>query len=236
MPLVASGMKAGVSIGPWAVSIDARAGNARRGLRSRTSGAASPHARPHPVDGPKTAGIERSSARQREASTTAAAGHRLGLGDAEQRRARSGRRRRGCRRRAGARPSTVTTSGTGLSEWAVFGEPSGSSMWSAVAVVGGDQAGAAPGRAPPRRPRRGSASTASTAVDRRRDDAGVADHVGVGEVDDPEAVVVLAPCSHEGRGGRRGAHLRLVVVGRRRRAASRPGRAPRPPTPARGRR
>ena len=29
-----------------------------------------------------------------------------------------------------SRPSAVTISGTGLSEWAVLGEPSGSSMWS----------------------------------------------------------------------------------------------------------
>ena len=43
---------------------------------------------------------------------------------------------------------------------------------------------------------------------------GVADHVGVGEVDDPEARAVLAPVRDErvGRGAR--AHLRLLVVGR----------------------
>ena len=42
---------------------------------------------------------------------------------------------------------------------------------------------------------------------------GVADHVGVGEVDDPEAVAVLRPVRDEGVGGGAGAHLRLVVVG-----------------------
>ena len=43
---------------------------------------------------------------------------------------------------------------------------------------------------------------------RRRDDAGVADHVGVREVDDPEARLVLSPRAHERRGGLGGAHLR----------------------------
>ena len=54
-------------------------------------------------------------------------------------------------------------------------------------------------------------------LDRRhrgRDHAGVADHVGVGEVDDPELRRVLAPGGDErARRGPR-AHLGLVVVGR----------------------
>ena len=43
---------------------------------------------------------------------------------------------------------------------------------------------------------------------------GVADHVGVREVDDPEAdVAVLGPCARERLGGLAGAHLGLLVVG-----------------------
>ncbi len=51
---------------------------------------------------------------------------------------------------------------------------------------------------------------------RGRDHAGVTDHVGVGEVDDPESKPtrpVLAPSTDERGGGLAGAHLRLVVVG-----------------------
>jgi len=71
----------------------------------------------------------------------------------------------------------------------------------AVAVVGGDDAGAAPGGY-------GLDHLAELGVDgldrldRGRDVAGVADHVGVGEVDDPEAVAVLPPVAHERVGGR----------------------------------
>ena len=86
----------------------------------------------------------------------------------------------------------MTISGTGLSEWAVFGEPSGSSMWSQLpwsAVI--TQAPPEASTAATTSPRQ--ASTVSTALDRGRDHAGVADHVGVGEVDDPEAVVLLRP-------------------------------------------
>ncbi len=82
--------------------------------------------------------------------------------------------------------STVAISGTGLVVWAVFGEPSALSMWSALpwsAVIR---------QAPPRActaatTRARQPSTVSIAFDRGRDVAGVADHVGVGEVDDPEA-------------------------------------------------
>ena len=90
-----------------------------------------------------------------------------------------------------ASPGTVTISGTGLSECAVFGEPSGSSMWSALPWSAVIDAGAAA------RVHR-SDDLAEAAVDRldrrdrRRDHAGVADHVGVREVDDPEARLVLA--------------------------------------------
>ena len=91
-----------------------------------------------------------------------------------------------------AAPSTVTITGTGLSECAVFGEPSGSSMWSALPWS------AVMSSAPPRRLDRLD-DLAEARVDRldrlhrRRDDAGVADHVGVREVDDPEARLVLRP-------------------------------------------
>src|SRR4029077_12387741 len=83
----------------------------------------------------------------------------------------------------------------------------------AVAVVGGDDAGAAPGRD------RGD-DLAEAGVDRfdrghrGGDHARVADHVGVCEADDPEAVLAGAPVLDEGVGRRPGAHLRLVVVGR----------------------
>ena len=50
-------------------------------------------------------------------------------------------------------------------------------------------------------------------LDRRLDHAGVAHHVRVGEVDDPEAVVALPPVRGERVGRRPGAHLGLVVVG-----------------------
>ena len=89
-------------------------------------------------------------------------------------------------------PGTVTITGTGLSEWAVLGLPSGSSMWSALpwsAVIR---------QAPPARVDRLDhlAQARVDGLDRRdrgRDHAGVADHVGVGEVDDPEGRGVLAP-------------------------------------------
>ena len=128
-------------------------------------------------------------------------------------RARSGRRRRGRRRRAARAPVTVTISGTGLVEWAVFGRAVGLEHLLGVAVVGGDRCRRRRSRGPRRRPRPSRASTSSTAVDRRRDHAGVPDHVGVGEVDDPEAVAVVAPALRELAGGGRGAHLGLVVVG-----------------------
>src|SRR3954470_17182337 len=82
----------------------------------------------------------------------------------------------------------------------------------AVAVIGGDDAGAAPGGD-------GVDDLGELGVhsfqglDGGGDDAGVAHHVGVGEVDDPEAVVALLPVGDEGFGGGGGAHLRLVVVG-----------------------
>ena len=82
--------------------------------------------------------------------------------------------------------------GTGLSEWAVSGEPSSSSISSAL-----------PWSATMSRRRRVAVHrldhAAEALVDgldrlhRRLDDAGVADHVGVGEVDDPEHRAVLAP-------------------------------------------
>ena len=117
--------------------------------------------------------------------------------------------------RRAATSGVATINGTGLSVWAVLGEPSGSSMcsalpWSAVT------------RHTP--PPRATASTTSPQalvdgldrVHRGRDHAGVADHVGVGEVDDREAkarLPVLAPGADEGGGGLAGAHLGREVVG-----------------------
>src|SRR3954463_230207 len=81
----------------------------------------------------------------------------------------------------------------------------------AVAVVGGDDAGAALGGD-------GVDDLGELGVDGFEgldcggDDAGVADHVGIGEVDDSEAVGALAPVGSEGLGSVGGAHLRLVVV------------------------
>ena len=91
-----------------------------------------------------------------------------------------------------ASPSAVTISGTGLSEWAVLGEPSGSSMWSQLPWS------AVTMQAPPASPDRLD-HVAEAAVDlldrgdRGGDHPGVPDHVGVGEVDDPEAVVAGRP-------------------------------------------
>ena len=58
----------------------------------------------------------------------------------------------------------MTISGTGLSEWAVFGEPSGSSICSALPWSAVTMQRAALAVRPPRRPGRGSASTVSIAV------------------------------------------------------------------------
>ena len=61
-----------------------------------------------------------------------------------------------------------------------------------VAVVGGDDAGAAGLRAPPRRPAPEALVDRLDRLHRGLDHAGVADHVRVGEVDDPEAEVAVA--------------------------------------------
>ena len=77
-------------------------------------------------------------------------------------------------------------SGTGFSEWAVSGEPSSSSIssalpWSAVTTHTPPVSCTAASTSPRH------ASTVSTALTTAGIDARVADHVGVGEVDDPEA-------------------------------------------------
>ena len=88
------------------------------------------------------------------------------------------------------RAGLVTISGTGFIEWAVLGEPSGSSMWSALPWS------AVTTHTPPLS-WTAATTSAEAAVDGlhgphgRLDHAGVADHVGVGEVDDPEAREVL---------------------------------------------
>ena len=64
--------------------------------------------------------------------------------------------------------------------------------------------------------------------DRGRDDAGVADHVGVGEVDDPEAEVAVAPGVDERVARLPRAHLGLAGRRSARRAAMARARAPRP--------
>ena len=94
----------------------------------------------------------------------------------------------------------------------MFGRAVGLEHLLGVAVVGGDDAG-------PARLVHGGDDLGEVAVDlldggdRRRDHAGVADHVGVGEVDDPEAVAPLGPVVGELGGRRGGAHLGLLVVG-----------------------
>ena len=109
--------------------------------------------------------------------------------------------------------SAVTISGTGFFEWAVFGLPSGSSIWSALpwSAVITQHAAALLHRLH---------DLAETRVHGlhglhgRLDHAGVADHVGVREVDDPEGEVAPAPALRERAGGLAGAHLGLLVVGR----------------------
>ena len=135
--------------------------------------------------------------------------------------------------RRASTPSTVTITGTGFSECAVFGLPSGSSMWSALpwsAVIDAARRRVA-WTAATTSPRH--ASTVSTAVDRRRDHAGVADHVGVGEVDDRRSAGSSSRHALDERvGGLARAHL--AACGRRsaRRAARAPARAARRATGA----
>ena len=74
--------------------------------------------------------------------------------------------------------------------WAVCGEPSGVAHVFAVAVVGGDEELAAEFEGLARRRALTPASIVSHGLDRGLDDAGVADHVGVGEVEDDEVVVL----------------------------------------------
>ena len=125
-------------------------------------------------------------------------------------------RRRGCPHRCSSRtPCSVTISGTGFSEWAVLGRAVGLEHVVGVAVVGGDHAGAAARRAPPRRPRARHASTVSTALHRRGDHAGVADHVGVGEVDDRRTAGASSrQAATNASAASRALISRLVVVGR----------------------
>ena len=120
-------------------------------------------------------------------------------------------------------PGTVTISGTGFSECAVFGLPSSSSMWSALPWS------AVMMHAPP------DSWTASTTapkhaidgLDRRHrglDHAGVPDHVGVGEVDDPERRRVLAPGAERTRRRPRGRSSRASCRTSGRPAARGPAR------------
>ena len=87
-------------------------------------------------------------------------------------------------------PGAVTTSGTGFVVWAVCGlTPSASSIcsalpWSAVTRQTPPSAAVASTTRP------SAASAASTAADDGRDHARVADHVGIREVDDAEAVAL----------------------------------------------
>ena len=84
----------------------------------------------------------------------------------------------------------VTTNGTGLSECAVFGRAVGLEHLVGVAVVGGDDAARRPRRATASTTRPRHSSTVSTAFTAAGMTPGVADHVGVGEVDDPERRLV----------------------------------------------
>ena len=115
-----------------------------RGPLPRVAGP--PHARPAASSPAFTEWVARSASGR---SSRPAARSRAAAGS-------SGRRRRGRRRRAAPTPGTVTITGTGFSECAVFGLPSGSSMWSALpwsAVIRQRAAGLA---CTARRPRRGS--------------------------------------------------------------------------------
>ena len=158
--------------------------------------------------------VKRAAADRRRAASAAqqrAPGHRRRFGDAEQLEAVGATSARipsraqphapGRSRSAGpARASGRLRAAVGLSISSLL-------PWSAVTmrrrrrVDGGDDLAEA-------------RSTISTALDRGRDHAGVADHVGVGEVDDREARRVLAPGGDERVRDPRGAHLRLVVIGR----------------------
>ena len=161
---------------------------------------------------PSTIGAAYGRAVPRQRADQRAAGHAGRAARCRAARASSARRRRGCRPRA-ARPSAVTMHGTGFSECAVFGEPSSLSMWSALpwsAVISSTP--------PDARDRVDDLAEAAVdgldRLDRGGDHARVADHVGVREVDDPEARRVLAPGRDERRRRLGRAHLRLVVVGR----------------------
>ena len=101
--------------------------------------------------------VERALAEPRlsRQSIQRAAGHLVRLGDAEQLEAVGATSARMPPSRSSS-PSTVTISGTGFSECAVFGRAVRLEHVVGVAVVGGDQAGAARAAAPPRPPRRGT--------------------------------------------------------------------------------
>ena len=171
------------------------------------------HARAAPARRAEGQEDAQAGAREALASRAASARSSARAGRSRAARARSGRRRRGSPRRRATSAPAVTTNGTGLSEWAVSGEPSSSSIssalpWSAVTR-----------HAPPlawtastTRPRH--SSTVSTAVTAASITPGVPDHVGVREVDDREGEVLLLPVPQERLGRLARAHLGLVVVGR----------------------
>ena len=182
-------MKAGVSTGPWAVCSTPALAAPSRAPISKLSRCGS------------------SLIEQR------APGHRLRLLDAEQLQRGRGDVGEDPRPSAARRPSAVTISGTGFSEWAVLGEPSGSSMWSQLpwsAVT--MQAPPLPLTAATTSPRQPStASTAATA-------AGITPvwptMSGLAKLMTPKPYSPLDQRVDEGVGGGAGAHLRLAVVGR----------------------
>ena len=110
-------------------------------------------------------------------------------------------------------PSPQRITGTGLVVWAVSGEPSrGSTLysalpWSAVMSIDPPAAIAASAMLPMQR------SMVSTGGDGGVEDAGVADHVGVGEVDDDQRVAPGPDAVQHRLGHPLGAHRRREVVG-----------------------
>ena len=104
--------------------------------------------------------------------------------------------------------------GTGLVVWAVCGTAGyGIDQHFGVAVVGGDEHGAALGAD-------GRLDAAETGVNGfycfncRFDFAGVAHHIGVGEVHDNYVEGSVFNCLHYGVGDTGGAHLGFQIVGR----------------------
>ena len=207
-------MKAGVSTSPCEVSKPSRSERCRRAPRSRSC---------------RRSGSSR-MAKRRAASARSS----RPAGRSRAARARWERRRPGCHRRRDSTPCAVTMNGTGFVECAVFGEPSGSSMlsalpWSAVTIS-----------APP------LSCTASTTRPRHSSTASIA-LTAAGITPEWPTMSGFAKLRMPKRGEasfqpsmNASAAARALISGFRRRwrrrAATRRGGAPPPPTPPRARR